>query len=182
MLNVAEPLLPAGLLDVGALHLGHWTTWFLTFGVCIVSALVPVVNAELVLLGAVALVPRRWAIPLAVAATLGQMTGKVVVYYVGKGALHLPGGWIKRAAAKAERTLTKREGMETTVYFVSAVFGVPPYYLVALASGMVDFPMARFVSLGLAGRFIRFSAIALFPGLLHHWLHWNWSIGTPAGP
>ncbi|HET8655606.1 MAG TPA: VTT domain-containing protein [Longimicrobiaceae bacterium] len=176
-MTVGAVFVPEALVATGALFDRHMcATWLITFGVCILSALIPIVNAELVLLGAVALAPRRWAVPLALAATLGQMVGKVMIYYAGRGVLHLPGEWLARAAKKAEGMLTKREGMETTVYFISALTGFPPYYLIAIASGMVEFPLPRFIALGFVGRFIRFTVIALFPGLLQHWLHWHWSL------
>jgi membrane protein YqaA with SNARE-associated domain len=144
--------------------------WWSTFGLCIVSALVPLVNAELVLLGAVALAPRGWAIPLAAAATLGQMVGKVAIYHVGRGALRLPGRRLRRALADAESRLNAHRGTETTVYFASALLGFPPYYLIAITSGMMHFPLARFVVLGLLGRFIRFGALSLAPEAIGHWL------------
>lgn len=139
-------------------------TWFATLGLSVVSALVPVVNAELLLLGAVALAPREWAIPLALASALGQIAGKVLMYYVGRGALRLPGERARRAVAKAEAQLTKHQGMENAVYFSSALLGFPPYYLVAVASGVVHYPLPRFILLGFVGRFLRFAVVALFPG------------------
>lgn len=145
--------------------MGEMATWFSTFGVCIVSALIPLVNAELVLLGAVAYAPREMALPLAGAAALGQMVGKVVMYFVGRGALRLPGARVQSVMARAEAKLQARQGMENAVYCASAFLGIPPYYLVAVTSGMVHYPLPRFVVLGLLGRFARFALLVSIPGL-----------------
>ena len=134
--------------------------------ICIVSALIPLVNAELVLLGAVAYAPREMALPLAGAAALGQMVGKVVMYFVGRGALRLPGARVQSVMARAEAKLQARQGMENAVYCASAFLGIPPYYLVAVTSGMVHYPLPRFIVLGLLGRFARFAALVSIPGLL----------------
>lgn len=149
--------------------MGEIATWWSTFGVCIVSALIPLVNAELVLLGAVAYAPQEMTFPLAGAAALGQMVGKMVMYFVGRGALRLPGERVRAVMAKAEARLQARQGMENAVYFASALLGVPPYYLVAVTSGMVHYPLPRFVVLGLVGRFARFAALVSIPGLLRSW-------------
>jgi membrane protein YqaA with SNARE-associated domain len=149
--------------------MGEMATWWSTFGICIVSALVPLVNAELVLLGAVAYAPREMAIPLAGAAALGQMVGKVVMYFVGRGALRLPGQRVRRVMAQAEAKLKDRQGMENAIYCTSAFLGIPPYYLVAVTSGMVHYPLPRFVVLGLLGRFARFATLVSIPGLLKGW-------------
>lgn len=149
--------------------MGEMATWWSTFGICIISALVPVVNAELVLLGAVAYAPREMALPLAGAATLGQILGKVVMYYVGRGALRLPGERVRRVMAKAEARLSERQGMENAIYCASAFLGIPPYYLVAVTSGMVHYPLPRFVLFGLIGRFARFAALVSVPGLVKGW-------------
>jgi membrane protein YqaA with SNARE-associated domain len=146
--------------------MGELATWWSTFGICIISALIPLVNAELVLLGAVAYAPSGMALPLAGAATLGQMVGKVAMYFVGRGALRLPGARVKTVMAKAEARLEKKQGMENAIYCTSAFLGIPPYYLVAVTSGMVHYPLPRFVALGLLGRFARFAILVSVPGLV----------------
>ena len=62
----------------------------LTFVYSTVSALVPVVNAELYLVGLMTQQPQLawWLVGLAAAA--GQMVGKLVYYYAGRGTLQLP--------------------------------------------------------------------------------------------
>ena len=153
--------------------MGEMATWWSTFGVCIVSALIPLVNAELVLLGAVAYSPGGMALPLAGAAALGQIVGKVVMYFVGRGALKLPGARVKAVMAQAEAKLQARQGMENAIYCASAFLGIPPYFLVAVTSGMVHYPLPRFIVLGLLGRFARFALLVSIPGMVESWHLWG---------
>lgn len=56
-----------------------------TFGAALASAVLPAINAELVLLAASAALPPRYAIALILAATLGQMVGKAGMFFGGRG-------------------------------------------------------------------------------------------------
>ena len=85
---------------------------------------------------------------------------------VGRGALRLPGARVKTVMAKAEARLEAKQGMENAIYCASAFLGIPPYYLVAVTSGMVHYPLPRFVALGLLGRFARFAILVSVPGLV----------------
>ena len=57
--------------------------WLTTLAVAVASAVIPVINIEIYLLGAAALAPASMAVPLVLAATIGQMAGKVVMYHAG---------------------------------------------------------------------------------------------------
>jgi membrane protein YqaA with SNARE-associated domain len=46
------------------------------------------------------------------------------------------------------------------------VSGFPPFYVVSLLAGTFRVNLAAFFLVGLAGRFIRFAVLALFPGWL----------------
>jgi membrane protein YqaA with SNARE-associated domain len=142
------------------------TVWLTTVGYSVLSALVPVFNAEAYLIAASALAPSALAPAILVAGTLGQMAGKVVLYYAGRGAVRLPGERIQRALREAEARLGRRPGMESAVLFSSATLGLPPFYLVTLASGMMHLPLPRFVVLGLLGRLLRNAVVVALPQLL----------------
>ncbi|KWX10253.1 hypothetical protein TR74_04755, partial [Carbonactinospora thermoautotrophica] len=62
----------------------------MTYGFCVGSAVVPALNAEayLLALGSLADGPLLWL--HALAAAVGQMTGKMLFYAIGRGALSLP--------------------------------------------------------------------------------------------
>lgn len=134
-----------------------------TFGVSIVSALVPFVNIEIYLLGAAALAPRAMAVPLALSATVGAMVGKVVLYYAARGVVKLPGGRVQRGLAAAQAQLEARPRMGKLVYFASASVGLPPYYVMSLAAGAVGMNLPFFLVAGFVGRLARFVAIVLLP-------------------
>jgi membrane protein YqaA with SNARE-associated domain len=139
------------------------STWLTTFGVCVVSALVPFVNAEVYLIAASALLPSTHAVALIVAATFGQMFGKVFMYYAGRGVVRLPGERFQRMLARAESRLSARPGAQGLVIFSSATLGLPPFYLVSIAAGMLKVGLAWFLLLGLGGRFLRFAVVVLLP-------------------
>jgi membrane protein YqaA with SNARE-associated domain len=80
--------------------------------------------------------------------------------------LRLPGARVKTVMAKAEARLEQKQGMENAIYCTSAFLGIQPYYLVAVTSGMVHYPLPRFVVLGLLGRFARFAILVSVPGLV----------------
>ena len=137
-----------------------------TFAYCVVSAVVPFANAEIYLLSAAALAPRELALPLAVAAALGQMAGKIVMYLAGRGAVRLPGERMRRALENVRATYTDRAAVGGLVLFASATAGIPPFYIVTIAAGVMRVPIARFITIGLIGRLIRFGTLVMFPNLL----------------
>ena len=137
--------------------------WAATFGYCVVSGLVPFVNAELYLLAASATVPRELALSLVLAGTLGQMTAKAMMYGAGRGLVRIPGERMKRWVTEAEAWASKRPSMEGGLIFFSAASGIPPFYFVSIACGIVRVKIVQFLVLGFAGRFIRFGIVVLFP-------------------
>ena len=139
--------------------------WLTTFGVAVLSAMVPVVNIEIYLLGASALAPRQMVIPLVVAATLGQVIGKIGLYYAGTGALKVRGKRLQEALMKMNTQMQARPRMGGALVFVSATAGVPPYYLVTLAAGAARMNLPMFLVLSLIGRLIRFAVVVAVPQL-----------------
>ena len=126
----------------------------------VASGLVPFVNAEVVVAAtAVAMPPGQQILAVAVC-TIGQMVAKAGLY---SGARWLPQRLPARARARLERASDKAKRLEHagwTLIFVSAVVGLPPFYVISLASGAVRVNMVAFVGVGLLGRFVRFGIIA----------------------
>jgi len=137
-----------------------------TFGYCIVSAFVPVFHAEAYLLTVSALSPAAFRLPLVVAATLGQMTGKAGMYALGLGALQLPGVRTRRWVARAEAWARSKPKAEGWLVFVSAATGLPPFYVVSIACGIMRASFISFLVLGFAGRFLRFGVVIFLPQLV----------------
>ena len=104
--------------------------------------------------------------PVALAAALGQMAGKSVLYLGGRGLLHLPLRRMRERIEAATMRLAGAQGSGLTVLTASAVAGVPPFYAVSVAAGVLRLRFARFFAVGLAGRVVRFAAVLVLPRLL----------------
>lgn len=156
----------------------------LTLGYSAVSALIPVFNIEVYLVGLVSQQPQlQWWL-LGLAAAVGQLTGKTLFYLAGRGSLRVPhwlhrhtrsrrGGrwsrWLQRLHDRFHHTAEHRPVWTVVVLLASASVGLPPFAATALIAGLAEVRLSVFLATGLAGRFVRFSAIALSPGLLTAW-------------
>ncbi|HEY0017200.1 MAG TPA: hypothetical protein VGC13_12900 [Longimicrobium sp.] len=139
--------------------------WLATAGVAVASAIIPVINIEIYLLGAAALAPQAMAVPLVLAATIGQMIGKVVMYFAGTGAVKLPGKRLQAALDGMHVTLRDRPRSGGALVFASAASGFPPFFIVTVAAGAARMNLAAFVVLGFLGRLVRFAVIVAVPHL-----------------
>lgn len=136
------------------------------FGLSVVSALVPWVNGEAILL-AFSASARSWSqlAVLVVVTTAGQMLGKCVLY----GAARTAAG--RRTHEPDQRTERWRRRLEASPHgalalvFVSSVVGLPPFYLVTMVAGAGRLGFGRFISAGTAGRLVRFGALVTVPRL-----------------
>lgn len=140
-----------------------WSTLIGTFGYCILSGFVPVFHAEAYLLVVSAFLPAEQRLPLAFAATCGQMVAKAGMYGIGHGLLTVPGERARRWIAQAEAWVKSRPQAEGLVVFVSAFVGLPPFYVTSVACGLVHYSLTTFLALGFAGRLLRFTLVVLIP-------------------
>lgn len=136
-----------------------------TLGAAFLSGFVPIVNIEAYLVGAAAMLPGCPALVVVVAATLGQMAAKTVLFLGGRGLVTLPSRHGERVLAAAARLAARRRSAPALV-FTSALTGLPPFYVVSVAAGMVGFRAGQFLLAGFAGRFLRFGAVFALPGVL----------------
>ncbi|MGE0451373.1 MAG: VTT domain-containing protein [Vicinamibacterales bacterium] len=133
-------------------------------GLTIVSALVPWINAEVILLSFVAQAPSPAAvIGFIVVATVGQMVGKCLLYWTSRRTLQhrFKSG---RVAASFERLRTDLAGhprRAVGMVLLSSSVGLPPFYLVTIAAGTLRVNFRLFVAAGGVGRLVRFAAIGL---------------------
>ncbi len=143
------------------------------FGVSVASALVPLINIEVYLVGLAAVRESTGIWLLATIAGIGQMVGKVVWYYLGANALKWP--WIARRidTPKGRATLEKwrvrtsdRPVLGATLLFASAVSGFPPFAIVAVLAGQLRMSLVTFVVVGTVGRTLRFAAFLGGAGFL----------------
>lgn len=139
--------------------------WLTTLGVAVASAIIPVINIELYLIGAAALAPKGMAVPLVLAATVGQMVGKVVMYFAATGAVKLPGKRLQVALEGMNTALRNRPRSSGALIFASAAAGVPPFFVMAVAAGAARMNLVSFVVFGTLGRLVRFSVCVALPHL-----------------
>lgn len=134
-------------------------------GGSIASALLPLINVEAILAVSVSQAPEAmWALILA--ATLGQMIGKILWYWGGMNLDRAP--WVHRhlekpkpkaALAKWHERAEGRPWFTAGLLFVSASTGFPPYAVTAVLAGVLRVPLATFLVTGFLGRGLRFWAV-----------------------
>ena len=135
------------------------------FAGCCAGGVIPVINAELIVLGAAAAAPASALVPLVLLAAGGQMLGKTALFYAGRGALRLPGGG-SRTAERVAAWSARWRSAGAPLVFTSAAAGLPPFYPISIACGAAGMGYGVFLAAGFAGRCIRFGAIAFAPQLV----------------
>ena len=136
------------------------------FGVAFASALVPVINIEayLAVRAAVGGIGGIWGLSLVAAG--GQMLGKLVWYRIGASSL----GWswvrqrIEKPKAQARLELWRARTHERPVVagafvLASSLLGFPPFAILAVVAGQLRMSLPLFLTLGLAGRWLRFAGV-----------------------
>ena len=134
-----------------------------TLVVGVLSGLVPVINGELFLIGVVLITGQLWpAIALALLVAVGQMIAKFILF---KGVARASeAGRETRFGTKLAKARARVEKWKDKPYaltFISAITGLPPFYLVTLIAGALGVRFRTFMLLGIIGRVIRFVALAL---------------------
>ncbi|HSK40641.1 MAG TPA: hypothetical protein VK943_12820 [Arenibaculum sp.] len=128
-----------------------------------VSAVFPVINAELAVVGLAAALPNPNLLLLVTVATAAQMAGKSAMYWIGrKGSAAVSG----RYANAIERWGHRFRGSAKSVgglMFLSSASGLPPFYLISTLAGAFRTSFVAFLLIGSAGRFLRFAVVGLSP-------------------
>jgi membrane protein YqaA with SNARE-associated domain len=143
----------------------------------VLSAFIPILNAEVILAAAVPLIDSPWWV-LTLAIASAQTVGKVAIYYGSReGADWLrewrrrrgrvpkpmvPGSWRARTAAWSKRVLDLAESPvgAWAVVLISAFGGIPPLAVVSVLAGARRMPVLIFTTACLIGRIGRFALIA----------------------
>jgi len=130
-----------------------------------VSSVVPVFNMETYIVVAYARSDAT-ALQLAFIGSVGQNIGKLVWYFVCRESLDI--GWLKRRLETPKRQaqfqrwsdfVQNRPGVSGLVTFVSALVGVPPFFVMAMIAGTLRMNVFVFFLSGIAGRTLFFWAI-----------------------
>lgn len=137
------------------------------FGLTAVSAVVPWVNAELVLLSftATASSPATTAV-LVLVATVGQMTGKLALYAAGRHGSRAPSPRIARLLDTWRPRCQANPSRADRLVLVSSTIGFPPFIMTSLLAGALGMDLARFVITGSIGRLLHFGAVALLGNII----------------
>ncbi|MDQ3339974.1 MAG: VTT domain-containing protein [Myxococcota bacterium] len=134
-----------------------------TLVVGVLSGLVPIVNGEVFLVAMVLLTGQLWpAIALALLVAIGQMIAKVILWKMASRATEA--GKDTRLGKKIAQARTKIEKWKEkplAVTFISALTGLPPFYIVTLLAAALGVRFRTFVILGIIGRVVRFVVIAI---------------------
>ena len=134
--------------------------FFAALSGAVASSLLPFVNAELLLLGLVLAAPGAAPL-LAVVVAVGQMAGKSALFL---GSRRLSHGAI--AARLARWGLSGRQNVKGgPLVGLSALTGLPPFYLLSIAAPALGVRFRTFLVMGLAGRVLRFGALVSLPEL-----------------
>ena len=146
------------------------------FGASVASALLPLINIEAIL--AVTISQQHdHAVALVVAATIGQMLGKILWYWGAVEVERAP--WVRRqlekpkAKASLERWSERAEGrpwFTAGLLFISAFTGFPPYAVTAVLAGTLRVNFWIFLVTGLLGRGLRFWVVVAGASTFLGWL------------
>ena len=137
--------------------------WELLIGLLVwslVGGVVPVVNAEAMVVLAALAAPAA-AVPLvAIVATIGQMIAKVGLYGAARWAPSRLPRRARLALQSGSEAIERRPRAVHGMILLSAVVGLPPFYAVSLAAGALKTSLHGFVVLGSVGRGVRFALLA----------------------
>lgn len=137
--------------------------------VCFVSGFVPLVNAEVFLIGIALMTSRNDIVPVTLLAAAGQMTAKTLIYLAGRGAVRFPlGKKIEVKIVRIQALMHRWQGRTALLLLLSSSVGVPPFYVVSFVAGIGKINVLLFCAAGFAGRWGRFYICVLFPQLIQN--------------
>jgi membrane protein YqaA with SNARE-associated domain len=146
--------------------------WMLVacFGTSILTALLPWMNAEVMLLSATRFVGSQSALMgLVAVVTAGQMTGKTAMYWLARKAADAGTHRLVHLTERWRARFTQHPRSALAIVLVSALVGFPPFYAVSMAAGTSRMRFPHFLVVGSAARFVHFAIVALIPQTI--WRH-----------
>lgn len=129
------------------------------------SAFVPLLNAEAYVAAAVAGSPGL-IIPIVIALTMGQTAGKLALFEAARRGSHRFHSSSRFKALTSGRWATRIQNAlreprtALPMVFISAGLGLPPLAVVSVAAGAAGQSRRGFALMCLAGRALRFTALA----------------------
>lgn len=142
-----------------------------TFVVCLVSGFVPIVSAELFLIAVAVAASWDAMVAVALAATAGQMVAKIITFFAGVGVVRLPLGRFREGIERHRKSVEEKwKSGPDWLIFVSALVGLPPFYVISILAGTLGVKWPRFLVAGTIGRMLRFAACLAFPQVVKRYL------------
>jgi len=137
------------------------------YALTVASAVFPWINAEIIVLSLPAFASSKTALLILIlVATAGQMTGKCVLYWTGrKGESVLARRRTGQILQKWRQRLDARPIRAILFVLLSALTGLPPFYVMSLVAGALKMNFLAFLAAGTAGRLVRFGALVTIPHL-----------------
>ncbi len=139
------------------------------FLLSILSALVPWVNGEVVLLSFAALARSRAdLLALVLLTSAGQMAGKCALYWAGRGVVPYRLDHVGRMMEVWKERFAQMRSRQLVLVFISSAIGIPPFYVITLLAGAFRVRFGPFLITGTSGRLLRFAALVYIPRLTLH--------------
>jgi membrane protein YqaA with SNARE-associated domain len=171
------------------------------------SAVFPPISIEFFVIGFGLEHPHLPYLAFGAVIAVGQVAGKLLYFYAGRGSIRLPAFLHRRTTDAADaparppswrrpwRVLTGsrlwrggaawlrtkwawlREKCERHPKWMvgatvtSSLIGLPPLIATTVLAGLAGLSLRTFVLASFPGRFVRFSALAASPMMVHHWMH-----------
>jgi membrane protein YqaA with SNARE-associated domain len=129
------------------------------FVVGAISSLVPIVSIEVFVVAVALASGAPLLLPLVVVlATVGQVVGKLPVYFAARKAAALPGRH-QRWVTRARRWLARFGDQPLLLLATSASLGLPPFSIISTAAGALAIPPRAFCLVVAAGRALRLGVL-----------------------
>ena len=128
---------------------GFWWAASACFGLMILSAVLPWMNAELIVLSLPAIARSPAAlIALVVVATIGHMTGKSAIYWLSRRGAVPKAGRLGRWLDRWRERGVEQPGRTTGLVLLSSLAGVPPFLVMTAVAGAIKLPFGLFLAAG----------------------------------
>ena len=125
----------------------------------------PVSALEPVLVGIAAVARPTMILPVVALATVTQMASKTALYLASRKANHALSPRKRAFLDRMRIRLDGRRWLQMLMVLASAIFGLPPFYMVTVASGAIGLPLRDYLVAGTLGRATRFTILMMLPQL-----------------
>lgn len=137
--------------------------YLLVGSMCFFTGYIPSVSTEVFLAGIGLTLAPSQILPLAFLGALMQTIAKCHLYFLSNRIAYCLSFKSRRKLILLRRRFTQQESISNSLLFISALVGLPPYYLMNLVCGLLDTGWFHFCMIGFIGMFIRFSVCLAFP-------------------